>query len=140
MLVSIRYAPINPADLYSALTGGGPGEETPAARPFVAGSDCAAVVAKVGPGVKALAEDDWVIPIKPGMGTFRTLAVWKEKDLMKLPTDLMPMEHVAMMRQLCVGYRCVVREKKKKRNIQQFCLYLSDRSARPTRTASRSTT
>lgn len=29
---------------------------------------------QVGPGVKALAENDWVIPMKPNLGTWRSLA------------------------------------------------------------------
>ena len=61
--------------------------------------------AEVGAGVKALAEGDWVVPFKPGMGTWRSLAVWKEKDLMKMPADMMPMEYAAMMRELCTAYR-----------------------------------
>ena len=67
--------------------------------PFVGGSDCIGVVSLVGAGVKDLNVDDWVIPMKPGMGTWRSLAVWKEKDLRKLPAaDLLPTEYAAMLR------------------------------------------
>lgn len=29
---------------------------------------------QVGPGVKGLAENDWVVPLKPNLGTWRSLA------------------------------------------------------------------
>ena len=29
---------------------------------------------QVGPGVKGLAENDWVVPLGPGLGTWRSLA------------------------------------------------------------------
>ena len=32
------------------------------------------------------------MPAKAGLGTWRTLAVWKEKDTIKLPVDIMPLE------------------------------------------------
>ena len=35
----------------------------------------------------------------------RSLATCKEKDLMKIPTDLMPLEYAAMTRELCTAYR-----------------------------------
>lgn len=41
---------------------------------------------KLGPGCKSLAEGDWVIPAEPGLGTWRSLLVAREKDLIKLTT------------------------------------------------------
>ena len=35
--------------------------------------------------MRNLSENDWVFPFKPGMGTFRSLCVWKEKDVLKMP-------------------------------------------------------
>jgi trans-2-enoyl-CoA reductase len=99
VLVNVRVAPINPADIDA---------KTLASRakfPFVAGSDGVATVVKVGAGVKSLNEGDWVLPYKAEMGTWRSLAVWKEKDLIKLPSDILPMEYAAMMREMCVAYR-----------------------------------
>jgi trans-2-enoyl-CoA reductase len=67
--------------------------------PFIGGNDCIGVVMSVGAEVKHLKENDWVIPMKTGMGTWRSLAVWKEKDLRKLPSaDLLPLEYAAMLR------------------------------------------
>jgi trans-2-enoyl-CoA reductase len=73
VLVSMRAVPINPADIYTIRTGGMYGTDQ-VAPPFVAGHDGLAVVVKVGPGVKGLAENDWVAPIKPHLGTWRSLA------------------------------------------------------------------
>lgn len=53
--------------------------------PFVGGNDGLGVVMKVGPGVKNLVEGDWVIPLRPGLGTWRSLAVWKEKHVFRIP-------------------------------------------------------
>ncbi|KAL4435235.1 hypothetical protein ABPG77_001917 [Micractinium sp. CCAP 211/92] len=104
VLLSVRYAPINPADLYSVQTGGLYGEDS-VDPPFVAGHDGVAVVAKVGPGVKALAENDWVVFMKPNMGTWRSLAVAKEKDLLRVPPDSVPLEQAAMLREAMAAYR-----------------------------------
>ena len=71
----------------------------PLKLPFIAGNDCIGVVTVVGPGVKNLKENDWVMPMKAGMGTWRSMAVWMEKDLRKLPSaDLLPVEYAAMLR------------------------------------------
>jgi threonine dehydrogenase-like Zn-dependent dehydrogenase len=73
--------------------------------PFVAGNDGLGFVVKVGPGVKNLQENDWVLPFMPHLGTWRSLAVLKERDTLKIPVDLMPVEYAAMMRELRVAYR-----------------------------------
>ena len=90
--------------MYSALTPAAwphraPQSDADAAKPpFVAGNDGLGVVVKVGPGVRNLSENDWVLPNKPSMGTWRSLATWREKDVLKMPTDLMPIEYAAMLR------------------------------------------
>ena len=75
--------------------------------PFVAGSTMIATVLKTGAGIKQLNEGDWVVPHKPGseFGAWASIAVVREKDLIKIPTDLMPLEYAAMHRELCVAYR-----------------------------------
>lgn len=100
VLVSLRVVPINPGDLYNVRMGSTPytAESDALKPPFIAGNDGLAVVVKVGPGVKNLSENDWVIPFKTGMGTWRSLAVWREKDVLKMPVDLMPIEYAAMLR------------------------------------------
>lgn len=67
--------------------------------PFIGGNDCVGVVMSVGAGVKHLKENDVVMPMKTGMGTWRSLAVWNEKDLRKLPSaEELPYEYAAMLR------------------------------------------
>ena len=105
VLVSIRAAPVSPADLYNARVGSWGMRTDPLEPPFVVGNDGVGVVVKVGPGVKTLTENDWVIPFKPGMGTWRSLAVWKESDILKVPVDIMPIEYAAQTREMCVAYR-----------------------------------
>ena len=106
VLVNIRAAPINPGDLYSVATGGAGsfGSEV-LTTPFVSGNNGVGVVVKVGPGVKNLQENDWILPFKSQLGTWRSLAVLKEKDVLKIPVDLMPVEYAAMLHELCVAYR-----------------------------------
>ena len=60
---------------------------------------------QVGDGVKGFKEDDWVIPFKPHMGTWRSLAVWKAADLLRIPSDVLSIEHAALTKQLCLAYR-----------------------------------
>ena len=85
VLINIRAAPINPGDLYTVHMGGAGSADTISKPPFIAGNDGVGVVVKVGPGVKNLSENDWVFPFKFGLGTWRSLVVWKEKDLLKMP-------------------------------------------------------
>ena len=55
--------------------------------------------------MKHLREGDWATPLAPGLGTWRSLATLKEKHLMKIPADLMPVEYAATWREMCVAYR-----------------------------------
>lgn len=105
VLVSVRAAPVSPADLYNAKVGSWGMRTEPLEPPFVVGNDGVGVVVKVGPGVKTLAENDWVLPFKAGMGTWRSLAVWKESDILKVPADIMPVEYASQIREMCVAYR-----------------------------------
>ncbi|DBA84971.1 TPA: hypothetical protein ACH3X2_005711 [Trebouxia sp. C0005] len=104
VLVTLQLAPINPADLYTARTGGMYGDKQ-SAVPCVAGHDGVGVVTKVRKGVKDLAHGDWVVPAVTHLGSWRTLAVWKEADLLKLPKETLPIEHAAVFRELCLAYR-----------------------------------
>ncbi len=62
-------------------------------------------IIQVGEGVKGLAHGDWVVPAVTHLGSWRTLAVWKEADLLKLPKGTLPIEHAAVFRELCLAYR-----------------------------------
>lgn len=62
--------------------------------------------AQVGPGVKGLSEGDVVLPLFPFAGTWRSAAVLKERQLLRVPSDLaMPLEYLALSREMCVAYR-----------------------------------
>lgn len=75
------------------------------AKTGAAGGDFVGEVLKVGAGVKNLTEGDWVLPRHPGLGAWRSLFCAQEKSLRKIPRDLMPLEHAAMLREYCVAYR-----------------------------------
>lgn len=60
---------------------------------------------QVAEGVRVLREGDWVIPGQPHMGTWQSLAVWKESDILKFPKDIMPLEYGAVCREMCLAYR-----------------------------------
>ena len=105
VLVSFRAAPINPADLYTIQTGGLYGPETPAQPPFVPGHDGIGVVVKIGPGVKSLVEGDWIMPLAAHSGSWRSLAALREKDLLRVPADVMPLEQAALLREMVTAYR-----------------------------------
>ncbi len=50
-------------------------------------------------------ENDWVLPLRPHMGTWRSLAVWKEKDALRIPADALPIESAALVREMFTAYR-----------------------------------
>ncbi|KAK9836271.1 hypothetical protein WJX81_001311 [Elliptochloris bilobata] len=108
VLVHMQAVPMNPGDLAQCRLGGATGEEHQA-PPFVPGQDGVGVVVKacaspsVGEGA-ALAEGDLVMPLRPNMGTWRSLAVWKARNLLRLPPDALPVEHAALSVQLCTAY------------------------------------
>lgn len=52
--------------------------------PAVAGNECVAEILSTGVNVKSLVVGDYVIPIKSGLGTWRTHALLSEKDLYKI--------------------------------------------------------
>lgn len=106
-----------------------------------AGSEGVGVVVKVGPGVDELHVQDWVVPKRPGTGTWRTMGVFKASDLIKVPTDIIPQQYMAVINVLCTAFRmlddferlqsgdCIVQTGEKFRRIfkvidyrcQQFC-------------------
>jgi len=51
---------------------------------------------QVGEGA-ALAEGELVMPLRPHMGTWRSLAVWRARDLLRLPPDALPSRGPAVL-------------------------------------------
>ena len=76
-LVNIRSAPLTLPDLRNAADGtndlGGSG---------------VGVIETVGPGTTLLKEGDWVVPLSDAVGTFSSLRVWDEKDVLKIERDV----------------------------------------------------
>jgi hypothetical protein len=64
---------------------------------------------QVGEGA-ALAEGELVMPLRPHMGTWRSLAVWRARDLLRLPPDALPARapspHAARLRLRPARLRC----------------------------------
>lgn len=84
--VSIKFlaAPVNPSDLNMIEGVYGVTPKLPA----VGGNEGVAVVTDVGANVKGLVAGDWVIPYRSGFGTWRTDAVAKENELVKIANDI----------------------------------------------------
>lgn len=51
------------------------------------------------------------MPFKTHVGTWRSLFVAGEKDVMKVPQDIMPIEYLAMWREMCAAYRLLEDQK-----------------------------
>eukprot|EP00617_Octactis_speculum_P010536 CAMPEP_0185773286 /NCGR_PEP_ID=MMETSP1174-20130828/72810_1 /TAXON_ID=35687 /ORGANISM="Dictyocha speculum, Strain CCMP1381" /LENGTH=555 /DNA_ID=CAMNT_0028459901 /DNA_START=93 /DNA_END=1760 /DNA_ORIENTATION=- len=47
---------------------------------------------------------DWLVPAFDGLGTFRSLAVWDEKNVIKVPKNCMPLEYMANYREMSLAY------------------------------------
>ena len=46
-----------------------------------------------------------MLPFRAFQGTWRDLAVWKEKDALRVPPDCVPLEYAALLRELFTAYR-----------------------------------
>jgi len=103
VLVQMLAIPINPADLFNIE--GYNDQSVQKELPFIAGSEGVGVILKLGPEVENLTVQDWVIPLKPGLGTWRTMGVFREKDLLKISPELMSEEYASIVRMLCVAFR-----------------------------------
>lgn len=56
--------------------------------PAVPGNECVAEVLEVGSSVKSLKQGDVIIPFATGLGTWRSHAVFKEDEVMKVPEGI----------------------------------------------------
>lgn len=98
-LVNVRSAPLTLPDLRNAADGTND-----------LGCSCVGVVETVGPGTTLLKEGDWVVPLSDTMGTFSSLRVWDEKDLLKIDRDVMPVEYASLWRELALAYHLLETE------------------------------
>lgn len=92
VLVEVKAAPINPADL-NTIEGKYPVRPV---LPAVPGIEGVGVVAATGPGTLRLKTGSLVL-LPHGLGTWREAAVVPEKDLIEIPSDV-PIEQAAMLK------------------------------------------
>uniref|UniRef100_G3U6Y9 Enoyl-[acyl-carrier-protein] reductase, mitochondrial n=1 Tax=Loxodonta africana TaxID=9785 RepID=G3U6Y9_LOXAF len=103
--VKMLAAPINPSDI-KILVGGNYGllPELPA----VGGNEGVGQVIAVGSNVTGVKPGDWVIPANPGLGTWRTEAVFSEEALIEVPSDI-PLQSAATLGvNPCTAYRMLM--------------------------------
>jgi trans-2-enoyl-CoA reductase len=82
--VSMIAAPVNPSDI-NQIQGLYPIKPT---LPAVGGNEGVGVVTGVGSSVDTVKEGDIVMPIQPGIGTWRTLLVSKASNFHRLPPNV----------------------------------------------------
>lgn len=75
--------------------------------PAVPGNECVAKVLQVGPAVKSLKVGDVVVPFTSGLGTWRSHAVFKESDVMKVPDGIPLPEAANITVNPCTAYRMI---------------------------------
>lgn len=73
--------------------------------PAVPGNECVAEVLEVGPSVKSLKPGDLIVPFATGLGTWRSHAIFKKDDVMKIPQDIPLPEAATITVNPCTAYR-----------------------------------
>lgn len=73
--------------------------------PAVPGNECVAEVLEVGQSVKSLKVGDRIIPISTGLGTWRSHAIYKEGEVMKVPEGIPLPEAATLTVNPCTAYR-----------------------------------
>ncbi|XP_058831760.1 enoyl-[acyl-carrier-protein] reductase, mitochondrial [Topomyia yanbarensis] len=101
VLIKTICAPINPADI-NTIQGKYPVKPT---FPAVGGNECVGEVVAVGDQVNRLKIGDRVIPFATGLGTWRSHAVYKETNLMKVPENIGIAEAATITVNPCTAYR-----------------------------------
>lgn len=94
-------APINPADI-NMIEGVYSIKPT---LPAIGGNEGVGVVEAVGSGVTTLRPGDWVLPSKPGFGTWRTFALCNEEDVDIVSNDISPEDAATIAVNPATAYR-----------------------------------
>ncbi|XP_056300130.1 enoyl-[acyl-carrier-protein] reductase, mitochondrial isoform X1 [Pseudoliparis swirei] len=101
VLVKMLAAPINPSDInmiqgtYAILPD----------LPAVGGNEGVAQIVEVGGQVTSLKAGDWVIPKDAGLGTWRTMAVLAEDDVISLPNNIPLLSAATLGVNPCTAFR-----------------------------------
>lgn len=101
VLVKTLGAPINPADI-NTIQGKYPVKPQ---FPAVGGNECVSEVVAVGGQVGGLKVGDRVVPFATGLGTWRSHALYKECNLMKVPKSIGIAESATITVNPCTAYR-----------------------------------
>lgn len=101
VLVKTLGAPINPADI-NTIQGKYPVKPQ---FPAVGGNECVSEVVAVGGQVGGLKVGDRVVPFATGLGTWRSHALYKESNLMKVPNSIGIAETATITVNPCTAYR-----------------------------------
>lgn len=81
---------------------------------------------QVGPGVSHLEAGDVVLPMAPLMGTWRSIAVWPARDLLRVPLEVgLPAEYLAMSQELCLAYALLEQHGDLKASARYACVGLA---------------
>ncbi|XP_062557084.1 enoyl-[acyl-carrier-protein] reductase, mitochondrial [Armigeres subalbatus] len=101
VLVKTLGAPINPADI-NTIQGKYPVKPK---FPAVGGNECVSEVVAVGSQVGGLKVGDRVVPFASGLGTWRSYALYKESNLMRVPGSIGIAEAATITVNPCTAYR-----------------------------------
>ncbi|KAB0792978.1 hypothetical protein PPYR_12601 [Photinus pyralis] len=101
VLVRMLAAPINPADI-NTIEGKYPSKPV---LPAIGGGEGVAEVIDVGCEVRNFAVGDRIVPLKPGMGTWRTHAALSHNFVYKVPKNLGIVEAATLTVNPCTAYR-----------------------------------
>ncbi|CAL1682630.1 unnamed protein product [Lasius platythorax] len=101
--VSVKWllAPVNPADI-NTIQGKYPSRPP---LPAIPGNEGVGEIVAVGSNVSTLRVGDKVVPNGPNFGTWRTLANYNFKDVMKMPSDVDLVVASMMNVNPCTAYR-----------------------------------
>ncbi|EFN62703.1 Probable trans-2-enoyl-CoA reductase, mitochondrial [Camponotus floridanus] len=101
--VSVKWllAPVNPADI-NTIQGKYPSRPP---LPAIPGNEGVGEIVAIGSSVQTLRIGDKVVPNGPNFGTWRTLANYNFKDVMKMPSDVDLVAASMMNVNPCTAYR-----------------------------------
>ena len=101
VIVEMLAAPINPADI-NMIQGIYPVKPN---LPAIGGNEGVGKIVKKGNSVSNLQIGDWVVPVQSGWGTWRTHAVCKAHEVMKIPNNIPIISAATMAVNPCTAYR-----------------------------------
>ena len=101
VLIKMMMSPINPSDVN--MIEGTYFVKPP--LPTVLGNEGVGKVMDVGKGVKGLSEGDWVLPANAAAGTWQSLRVATDEQLIKIPNDMPMVSAATLSVNPCSAYR-----------------------------------